>query len=244
MVKTPQTHRTKQILADVLETTASGPVSEPRETDIPEHVQDEIRALAALEGERLSLKPSEEIVEEEALPATPEELEAEEEDAEAEAEPEVQDEQEEPEEKPKPQRPPRRFEFRVEAPTLKAFAAQLEHLADEVRVHAAQDGWHVLAVDPAHVAMVDLRLDRIDCAERRDGVAHERHFGAGSELRLRPRCLSILRFGPRFDPRCHAALRPRARQPRVDGVGQLIPGCHRGLRSFLWPHRTPSRLPD
>ncbi len=68
---------------------------------------------------------------------------------------------------PKEPRPPRRFEFAFKASSLKAFVAQIEHLVDEAKVVADKDGWHVRAVDPAHVAMVELHLtDLIDGFER------------------------------------------------------------------------------
>ena len=64
-------------------------------------------------------------------------------------------------------RPPRRFEFSAKAPSLKAFVAELEPLTDEVTVVANDAGWHVTAVDPAHVAMIELHPpDLIDCFER------------------------------------------------------------------------------
>ncbi len=129
------------------------------ETDVPADVQDEIRGLAASMAEALEVPE----------PESPE-GDFEEETAgkvaaadEAEAEPKEQ----EPPEPPKPRRLPRRFEFAIKASSLKAFLAHLEHLVDEARVHATEDGWHVLAVDPAHVAMVDLTLtDLLDAFER------------------------------------------------------------------------------
>ena len=41
---------------------------------------------------------------------------------------------------------------------LKQFLAQVGVLVDEARVVASRDGWRVKAVDPAHVAMVDVAL--------------------------------------------------------------------------------------
>ncbi len=147
------------------------------ETDIPADVQDEIRELAAQEAASLEEVP------ETAVPLeVPGEPEARESPDGMESEAEV--EEQEPQEPPKEPRSPRRFEFRVEAARLKAFVAQLEHLVDEVKVHATQDGWHVLAVDPAHVAMVELRLNNLaDAFERRNGVpegiAADVEFGLG-----------------------------------------------------------------
>ena len=146
------------------------PVRAPEtdETDVPEDVQDAIRALAAAEADALALEAPE-TVEEEPLPEPSEDLEGGEEadEAEQELQPETEIEEPEPPRPPTPPRPPRRFEFRADARTLKAFVAQLDHLVDEVRVHLTGDGWHVLAVDAAHVAMVDLRLDGMDGFERR-----------------------------------------------------------------------------
>lgn len=166
MVKTPVPEWMKQILAPVDKAEAS--VSVERETDVPEDVQEEVRALAA-EGLVLEVppeEPTEEISEE----VDPEgELEADEEAIEAEAEAEAPVE---PPEKPTmPSRPPRRFEFAFQAGPLRNFLAQVAHLVDEAKVVASQDGWHVRTVDPAHVAMIDVRLtDLIDCFERRNGV--------------------------------------------------------------------------
>lgn len=82
-----------------------------------------------------------------------------------------EDSQEPPEEgtpePPKEPRPPRRFEFALKASDLKAFVALLDHMTDEAKVVANQDGWHVRAVDPAHVAMIETHVpDLIDCFER------------------------------------------------------------------------------
>ncbi len=159
----------RELLGPTPKVEPSEPVSEPETatTDVPEDVQDEIRALAAAEAEALVLEPPEEIPEEEVLPEAPEEFEAEGQVEETEAEPEAEIEELEPQEPPKPPRPPRRFEFAVKASSLKAFVAHLEHLVDEVKVHATRDAWRVLAVDPAHVAMVDLTLtDLLDVFER------------------------------------------------------------------------------
>ncbi len=134
------------------------PDDPPMQTGIPEALQDEIRELAAVQAEATEVYPEDVQVHEEGL-------EAEEEAALAEAEAEY-DEQE-PEEPPKQPRTPRRYEFALQASALKAFLAQIGHLVDEAKVCATRDGWHVLAVDPAHVAMIDLSLtDPIDCFER------------------------------------------------------------------------------
>ncbi len=123
------------------------------ETDIPADIQDEIRELAAQEAEIL------------------EELEAGQPAEGPEAAVEAEADEPEPQEPPMPPRSPRRFEFRVEAARLKAFVAHLEHLVDEAKVTANENGWYVVAVDPAHVAMVDLHLaDLADSFERRDGI--------------------------------------------------------------------------
>ncbi len=165
----------KELLAEAARPPPAMPVSVPEpanepvpETDIPADVQEEIRATAAAEAALVGVLEPEieyvDVVETETEDveleegAVPEEVEAEE------------DEQEPPE-PPKEPRPPRRFEFRVNAAPLKAFVALLEPLADEVKVTANGDAWHVLAVDPAHVAMVDLTLTDLPYAfERRAGV--------------------------------------------------------------------------
>ncbi len=70
-------------------------------------------------------------------------------------------------EPPKEPRPPRRFEFALKASDLKAFVALLDHVTDEAKVIANKDGWHVRAVDPAHVALIETHVpDLIDCFER------------------------------------------------------------------------------
>ncbi len=161
VVNIPTPEWMKELLATpkaAAESHVSVPEPEPPETSVPEDVQNEIRELASQEAATVEVVPED-------LEPTAEETEAE-----AEAELEAETEEQEPQEPQTPPRPPRRFEFSVEAATIKAFVAQLEHLVDEVRVHVTRDGWHVLAVDPAHVAMVDLRVDRIDGSERRDDV--------------------------------------------------------------------------
>ena len=137
-----------------------------RETDVPEDVQDEIRRLAAAEAEALATEaPPEEIPEEISEEESPEEREAEEEALEADAE--VLEGP--PQEPPKPPRPPRRFEFLLRAAPMRTFLAQVAHLVDEAKIVATIEGWHVLAVDPAHVALIDVRLAGIDAFEQRDG---------------------------------------------------------------------------
>lgn len=143
------------------------PEPEALETDVPEDVQDEIRALAAAEADALVIEepPGEAFDKEE----PPEDAEGEEEALEADVQAE---EAEEPlRQPPSPPRPPRRFEFAFRAEALKAFLALVAHLVDEARVHATKDGWRILAVDPAHVAMVDLTLtDLLDSFERVRGT--------------------------------------------------------------------------
>jgi proliferating cell nuclear antigen len=183
VVKIPVPEWTKQILAPVDKAEASVSVSEPepvehvpeelreeRETDVPEDVQEEVRALAAAEAQALEIPPEEPAKEsEEVYPEG--EFEAEEEVLETEAEAEAEAPVEPPEEPPKPPRPPRRFEFAFQAGPLRTFLAQVAHLVDEAKIVASKDGWHVKAVDPAHIAMIDARLtDLIDCFERRNGV--------------------------------------------------------------------------
>ena len=48
----------------------------------------------------------------------------------------------------------------VDAKALREFLSQVEALADECKVHMTRDGWNVKQVDPAHVAMVELSLER------------------------------------------------------------------------------------
>ncbi len=141
------------------------PEDPPTEAGIPENVQDEVRGLAASMAETQVLEPPEQTSEEDLEELTPEKIEAEEEAELAQAE--AEEDEQEPEEPPKAPRIPRRFEFALKASSLKAFVALLEHLVDEAKVVADKDGWHVRAVDPAHVAMVDLHLtDLIDAFER------------------------------------------------------------------------------
>jgi len=52
------------------------------------------------------------------------------------------------------------FEAKVKAEILKEFVDVLSTLVDETKVNATKEGISVRAVDPAHVAMVDLSLDR------------------------------------------------------------------------------------
>ncbi len=52
------------------------------------------------------------------------------------------------------------FEAKVKAEVLKEFVDVLSTLVDETKVNATKEGISVRAVDPAHVAMVDLSLDR------------------------------------------------------------------------------------
>ncbi len=163
----------KELLADAAKPPPAVPVPEAAnepvaETDVPEDVQEEIRAAAAAEASLVEApEPEVEYVDLRETEAEETELEegAVPEDVEA-----GEDEQEPPE-PPREPRPPRRFEFRVGAAQLKAFVALLEPLADEVKVTAHADEWHVLAVDPAHVAMLDLTLTELPYAfERRAGV--------------------------------------------------------------------------
>lgn len=159
VVKTPVPEWTKQILASAERAEASVSMSET-ETDLPQDVQDEIRVLAAAEAEALATDaPPEAILEE-----TPEELEADEEARETEAQA--------PKGPPTPPRPPRRFEFLSRAGPLRTFLAQVAHLVDEAKVVAIRDAWRVLAVDPAHVALIDVRLEGIDALGRTDGGLH------------------------------------------------------------------------
>ena len=165
----------RELLADAARPPPVASVNEPEpanepvaETDVPEDLQEEIRAAAAAEA-ALVETPEPEVENVDIAETETEAVELEEgavpEDAEA-----GEDEQEPPE-PPKEPRPARRFEFRVGAAPLKAFVALLEPLADEVKVTANESGWHVKAVDPAHVAMVDLTLAELPSAfERRAGV--------------------------------------------------------------------------
>ncbi len=169
VVNIPTPEWIKELLGPTPKVEPSEPVPEPESatTDVPEDVQDEIRELAAAEAEALVVEPPEEIPEEEALPEAPEEPEDVDQAEVPEAEPEAEAEEAEPKEPPKTPRTPRRFEFAFKASSLKAFVAQIEHLVDEAKVVADKDGWHVRAVDPAHVAMVELHLtDLIDGFER------------------------------------------------------------------------------
>ena len=147
----------KQILAPAkAEASVSVPATAPAETGIPEDVQDEIRQLAAQEAAALETipdesegEPEEEISEEE-----PSEEEPLEEDLDAEA----AEEPEPPQEPPKPRRPLAKAEALVDAKALKEYFAQVGVMSDEARVVMTRDGWRTKAVDPAHVAMVDVVL--------------------------------------------------------------------------------------
>ena len=161
------------------------PEPEAVETDVPEDVQDEIRALAAAEAETLAFEePPEETFDEE---EPPEDTDGEEEAFEAEAQPE---EAEEPlREPPSPPRPLRRFEGAFRGEPLQALLAQVAHLVDEAKIVANRDGWHVRAVDPAHVALIDVHLtDVVDAVERMDGTPRSLQddvpFGADVEKLL------------------------------------------------------------
>ncbi len=124
---------------------------------VPQDVQDPVEVqMAAQEAQ---------VLEPEVPEVDLEEL-TEEEEAELE-----EDSQEPPEEgtpePPTEPRPPRRFEFALKASDLKAFVALLGHMVDEAKVVANKDGWHVRAVDSAHVAMIETHVaDLIDCFER------------------------------------------------------------------------------
>jgi proliferating cell nuclear antigen len=140
---------------------------EALETDVPEDVQNEIRALAAAEADALVVEePPEETLHEE---EPPEDVEGEGEAFEADVQAE---EAEEPlQEPPTPPRPPRRFEFAFRAEPLKAFLGQVAQLVDEAKLVANREGWHVRAVDAAHVALIDVHLtDVADALERVDGT--------------------------------------------------------------------------
>ncbi len=176
VVKMPIPEWSKPILVPAEKVGANGAAS-PRETDIPEDAQDEIRALAAAEeAETMGLEAPEDI--------RVEDLDAEEEASEAGTE--APDES--PPEPPKPSRAPGRFEFVAKAGSLRTFLAQVAHLVDEAKIVATREAWHVLAVDPAHVALIDVRLEGIDAFESRDGkhlpVADDVAFGADVEKLL------------------------------------------------------------
>lgn len=84
-------------------------------------------------------------------------------DPDDEVEPEPDDEGVEPEpelpaEPPEPPGPFHGLEAQVDVKALKAFLAQVLGVADEARVIADIDGWHVKVVDPAHVEMIDVLL--------------------------------------------------------------------------------------
>ncbi len=145
----------------------AAPGPEAIETDVPEDVQDEVRALAAAEAETLAFEePPEETFDEEDPSKS---LEAE--DAVSEAEAPDEGSEEPPEEPPTPARTPRRFEFAFRAAPLRAFLAQVAQLADEAKVIANGEGWHIRAVDAAHVALIDVHLtDAVDVLERLHGA--------------------------------------------------------------------------
>jgi len=52
------------------------------------------------------------------------------------------------------------FELTVKAETLRNVFSILTSITGEIKLVANQDGWRVRAVDPAHVAMVDMELDQ------------------------------------------------------------------------------------
>ncbi len=52
------------------------------------------------------------------------------------------------------------FELTVKSETLRTVFSILTPITGEIKLVANQDGWRVRAVDPAHVAMVDLELDQ------------------------------------------------------------------------------------
>ncbi len=136
------------------------------ETDLPIDVQDEVRALAAQEAEVLANLPEPDLPEGIVAAETDPEERAPDEDGD-----DGEDDQEDAPETPPPTpRPPRRFEFDLAARTLRAFVAHLDHLVDEVKVTAQEDELRVVAVDPAHLALVDVRLRDVDGYERRDGA--------------------------------------------------------------------------
>ena len=86
----------------------------------------------------------------EAPPQTPEEIQA--------LAHEYREKVETPAEPEPPKLPSVRAEMLVDAKPLREFLSQVGAIADEVKVHMTRDGWNVKAVDPAHVAMIDVAL--------------------------------------------------------------------------------------
>ncbi len=145
----------------------AAPGREAIETDVPEDVQDKVRALAAAEADALAFEEPPEGTFDGEEPS--EVLEAE--DAASEAESSDEGSEEPPEEPPTPTRTPRRFEFAFLAEPLRAFLAQVAQLVDGAKVIANGDGWHVRAVDAAHVALIDVHLtDVVDALESVEGT--------------------------------------------------------------------------
>ena len=177
-MKTPIPEWSKPILVPATKAEASGAASaRETETDIPKDVQDQIYALAAADAEMLGLEAKPEDIRVEDLEADNEAFEA-----------GTESTNELPPEPPKPPRPARRCEFVAKAGPLRTFLAQVAHLVDEAKIVATRDAWHVLAVDPAHVALIDVRLEGIDASERTDekhrSIEDEVAFGVDLEKLL------------------------------------------------------------
>lgn len=67
-----------------------------------------------------------------------------------------------------PLRAARTFHLDVRGATLRTFAEQVGSLADEVCVVVTSDGIRAKTVDPAHVAMIEVRADIQDVYEQKD----------------------------------------------------------------------------
>jgi len=52
------------------------------------------------------------------------------------------------------------FEVKVKVETLKSVFSILTPIVGEIKLVASEEGWNIKAVDPAHVAMVDLNLKK------------------------------------------------------------------------------------
>lgn len=126
-----------------------GDDAEPAETDLPEDIQEEIRALAAAElasSGAVNADPVDEAEFDEA-PAGDDELD----ETSSEGTPV----------EPVSRGPPKAYDLTLRAESLRAFVARLAVLTDEAKLVVSKDGLHALAVDPAHVALVEVRLDEV-----------------------------------------------------------------------------------
>ncbi len=135
----------------------------PVETPPPPAMEEEGLALEELDG--IDQEPSFEEPEEE-LGDLEDDVEAEAPDGEAEVPAEPQPAQETPpqEEKPKEVRV-ETVEAVINARAFKDFLRQVEVVTDEAKLVADAEGFHVLSVDPAHVAMVSVDLPSFTCLE-------------------------------------------------------------------------------